>query len=151
MQTVAEHLKPPFIAGIMLDVIEADLNDGPSPSDEMLSIAPVQDGFLGLETTHDDQGRWISVSYWLHEKYFARWREVGAVHVARQFDGLKLDHACKFRISKIDDQILVSKPLRANERVIPLSGSTAALNGFGSRVVSAFPALAGLLGYEHTR
>ena len=106
MKTVAQDLKPPFIAAIMLDVIQADINDGPSPSDEMLSIAPIQKGFMGLETTHDEQGRWISISYWRDETYFTNWRTLGASHVASIFDGMSLDKACKFRISKQEDHIL---------------------------------------------
>ena len=151
MKTVAETLKPPFIAAIMLDTIEANINDGPSPSDEMLSIAPVQKGFLGLETTIDEQGRWISISYWRDEPCFANWRKSGALHVKALFNGLSLDKACKFRLSKVDDNILLSRPLMAEERAIPSSAAAISLRSFGSRVFNAFPVIGELLGNEHAR
>ena len=151
MKSVAENLKPPFLAVIMLDIIEADIDDGPSPSDEMLSIAPVQEGFLGLETTNDKQGRWISVSYWQDEGCFARWRKLGETHVSSQFGGLKLDNACKFRLTKVDDHALTSKPLIANARAVRSSAATFRIEGLSSKIFNAFPAIAGLFGYEHAR
>ena len=90
MNTVAKSLKPPFIAAIMLDAIQAGGKDGPSPSDELISIAPAQEGFLGLETTCDNQGRWISISYWRDQTCFNGWRNAGSAHVAQLFDGLRL-------------------------------------------------------------
>ena len=151
MKTLAEKLNPPFIAVIMLDIMEANINDGPSPSDEMMSIAPAQEGFLGIETTHDDQGRWISISYWRDEICLKHWRKNGADLVARQFQGLELSSACKFRVSKVDDRILVSTPLTAREKAIPSSSAMPQNRGLGSTVISAFPAIAGLFGYEHAR
>ena len=151
MKTVAENLKPPFVAAIMLDAVQADRTHGPSPSDEMVSIAPAQDGFLGLETTRDDQGRWISISYWRDQSSFTHWRRAGTAHVAKLFDGLDLERACKFRVSKVDEPVLTSKPLMAEERAIPASTASRRQKGLGSKVFNAFPAIAELLGYEHAR
>lgn len=151
MKTIAENLKPSFVAAIMLDAVQAARDDGPSPSDEMVSIAPGRDGFLGLETTKDDQGRWISISYWRDQACFANWRRAGAVHVARLFDGLDLEQACKFRVSRVDEPIPTSKPLMAEERAIPASAPARRDGGLGSKVFNAFPAIAELLGYEHAR
>ena len=150
MKTVAENLKPPFIAAIMLDTIQAGGNDGPSPSDRLVSIAPAQDGFLGLETTHDDQGRWISISYWRDQTCFIGWRKAGSEHVARLFDGLDLELACKFRVSNVEEPVMPSKQLLAPERAIP-SSAKAPRFGLGSKVFNAFPTIAELLGYEHAR
>ena len=121
MKTVAEHLKPPFVAAIMLDVIQAGGDDGPSPSDELVSIAPAQEGFLGLETTCDNQGRWVSISYWR-----------------------------KFRVSNVEEPVMPSRQFMAPERAIPNSARERR-SGFGSKVFNAFPAIAELLGYEHAR
>ena len=150
MKTVAENLKPPFVAAIMLDAIQAGEDDGPSPSDELMSIAPAQDGFLGLETTCDYQGRWISISYWRDQACFIGWRKAGSEHVARVFDGLALELACKFRVSNVEEPVMPSKQLLAPERAIP---STAKAHRFdlGSKVFNAFPTIAELLGYEHAR
>jgi len=149
MKTVAENLKPPFVAAIMLDAVQADFEDGPSPSDEMVSLAPSQDGFLGLETTRDDQERWISISYWHDHESFTAWRKAGEVHVARLFNGLDLERACKFRVSKVEEPVFTSKPLTADGPAIPKAEHQT--DGIGSKVFSAFPAIAELLGYEHVR
>jgi len=149
MNTVAENLTPPFVAAIMLDTVEADPADGPSPSDEMVSLAPAQDGFLGLETTHDDQGRWISVSYWRDRESFTAWRRAGTERVAQLFDGLELERACKFRVSEVDEPLFPAKPLKAEVPAIP---SGAARPGtIGAKVFNVFPAIAEFLGYEHVR
>ncbi len=149
MKTVAENLKPPFVAAIMLDAIQATPDDGPSPSDEMVSLAPAQKGFLGLETTRDEQNRWISISYWRDQESFNGWRMAGTGHVARKFDGLDLERACKFRVSKVEEPIFTSKPLTAGGPAIPKVQHRS--EGIGSKVFSAFPAIAELLGYEHVR
>ncbi|MBR83667.1 MAG: hypothetical protein CMF66_07105 [Magnetovibrio sp.] len=150
MKTVAEHLKPPFVAAIMLDVIQAGGDDGPSPSDELVSIAPAQEGFLGLETTCDNQGRWVSISYWRDHTCFISWRKAGIAHVARLFNGLDLEAACKFRVSNVEEPVMPSKQFMAPERAIPNSARERR-SGFGSKVFNAFPAIAELLGYEHAR
>ena len=150
MKTVAENLKPPFIAAIMLDTIQAGGNDGPSPSDELVSIAPAQEGFLGLETTRDDQDRWISISYWRDQTCFIGWRKAGSEHVARVFGGLALELACKFRVSNVEEPVMPSRQFTAPERAIPNSAK-APKSGFGSKVFKTFPAIRELLGYEHPR
>lgn len=150
MNTVAENLKPPFIAAIMLDAIQAGGDDGPSPSDELVSIAPAQEGFLGLETTCDDQGRWISISYWRDQTCFNEWRKVGSTHVARLFDGLRLELACKFRVSNVDEPLTPSKQLIAPERAIALT-TKAYEPDLAAKVFKVFPTIAELFGYEHAR
>lgn len=156
MKTVAENLKPPFVAAIMLDAVQADANDGPSPSDAMMSLAPKQSGFLGLETTCDDQGRWISISYWQDRESFTAWRKIGADHIASAFHGMDLERACKFRVSIVEAPIAQPRQLKADERAIPTSQIREARPGAGGfalglKMFAAFPAIAELLGYEHVR
>ena len=150
MKTVAESLKPPFVAAIMLDTIQAGGDDGPSPSDELMSIAPAQNGFLGLETTCDYQGRWISISYWRDQACFIGWRKAGIAHVAFLFDGLDLELACKFRVSDVKEPVMPSRQFMAPERAIPNSAKAPRFS-FRSKVFNTFPAIAELLGYEHAR
>ena len=151
MRSVAQDIKPPFVAVIMLDLIEANSEEGPSPSDEMISIAPVQEGFLGLETTRDDQGHWISVSYWRDDTCVASWRKSGIDRINQLFDGLSLDNSCKFQSSQVNDQTLLSRPLMAREPAVPSPIVKTQLKSFGSKVLNNFPVIAGLLGYEYAR
>ena len=151
MRSVAQDIQPPFVAVIMLDLIEANSDEGLSPSDEMISIAPVQEGFLGLETARNDQGQWISVSYWRDEKCVAGWRKSGIGRVNQLFDGLSLENSCKFQSSQINDQTRLSRPLVAQEPAMPSPIVKTQLKSFGSKVLNNFPTIAGLLGYEYAR
>ena len=151
MRSVAHDIKPPFVAVIMLDLIESSSDEGLSPSDEMISIAPVQEGFLGLETTRNDQGQWISVSYWRDDKCVAGWRKSGIGRINQLFGGLSLENSCKFQSSQINDQTLLSKPLMAQQPAVPSHIVKTQSKSFGSKVLNNFPTIAGFLGYEYAR
>jgi len=151
MRSVTQAITPPFVAVIMLDLIQANLEQGLSPSDEMISIASLQEGFLGLETTRDGQGNWISVSYWRDDTCVAGWRKSGIDRINQLFDGLSLDNSCKFQSSHVNDPSLLSRPLMAQEPAIPSPVVKTQLKSFGSKVLNNFPAIAGLLGYEYAR
>ena len=151
MRSVAQDINPPFVAVIMLDLLESSADEGPSPSDEMISIAPVQEGFLGLETTRNDQGQWVSVSYWRDDKCVAGWRKSGIGRVNQLFDCLSLENSCKFQSSQINDQKRLSKPLIAEQPAVPSPIVKTQLKSFGSKILNNFPTIAGLLGYEYAR
>ena len=151
MRSVAQDIALPFVAVTMLDLIQSNSEDGLSPSDEMISIAPVQEGFLGLETTRDDQGHWISVSYWRDDTCVAGWRKSGIDRINQLCDGLSLDNSCKFQSSQVNDQALLSRPLMALEPAVPSPIVKTQLKSFGSKVLNTFPSIAGLLGYEYAR
>lgn len=55
-------------------------------AEAMASLAPSQDGFLGLESSRDAGGFGITVSYWRDEASIATWKRVAA-HVAAQRAG----------------------------------------------------------------
>ena len=151
MKSVAHDITPPFVAVIMLDLMEANSGEGLSPSDEMISIASNQEGFLGLETTCDNQGHWISVSYWRDDTCVAGWRKSGSDRIAQLFDGLSLDNSCKFQSSRVNGQTLLPKPLIAREPAVPSPIVKTQLKSFGLKVLNIFPGIVGLLGYEYAR
>ena len=146
-KTVAEDLKPPFVAAIMLDVDEQPGRTDFAPSDEMVSLAPKQPGFLGLETTHDTANRWIAVSYWADEESFKGWQAAGQRHLAEVCGGVDLASVCKFRVSRVDEPLGEKKSQKAELPALP-KGRAA---GLGAGVLGAFPAIAEVLGYEHVR
>jgi len=117
----------------------------------MISIASNQEGFLGLETTRDNQGHWISVSYWRDDTCVAGWRKSGSDRIAQLFDGLSLDNSCKFQSSRVNGQTLLSRPLIAREPAVPSPIVKTQLKSFGLKVLNIFPGIAGLLGYEYAR
>lgn len=55
-------------------------------SDEMMSLAAAQPGFLGVESARGEDGLGITVSYWRDEESIRRWR-AHADHVVAQRAG----------------------------------------------------------------
>ncbi len=64
MESLTENLTPPYYTAV-LNEIKGDLKDAEhvAPTDEMVTIATRQPGFLGLETTGNKKGEIIMVSY----------------------------------------------------------------------------------------
>ena len=147
MSSLAEKLEPPFYAAILNNNAPA-LQDAEhiAPSDEMVTLAVGQPGFLGLETTHDDEGRWVAISYWRDMADIDAWRAKGDSEIAKTFDGIRFREACGLRVSLIEEKLTsqAPAPLRADQPAIP-NGSMWSIGAF---LIAAFPAVAGVLGYE---
>jgi len=146
MPSLAENLKPPFYAAIINeDARHKTFDDEITPTDEMVSLAPSQPGFLGLETTWDKSGKWVTVSYWTDIQSEKAWEERGDNEIRKHFNGQALKEACVIRVSKIDHKIGPDKSLRAGMPAIPESSMAASISAFA---LSAFPAIANLLRHE---
>lgn len=57
-------------------------------ADRMVDLAVKQPGFLGVESTRDDEGFGITISYWVDEASIAAWKAKGA-HLAAQKYGIE--------------------------------------------------------------
>lgn len=125
MTSLAEKLDPPFYAAILNDNAEKPLQDEShlAPSDEMVSIAPAQPGFLGLETTEDQTGNYVSVSYWRDMEALRAWEKRGDFEIRKRFSGAGLKDTCAIRVSKISKKIGSSRQLRATEPSIPTANT----------------------------
>ncbi len=146
MGSVAETLEPPFYAAILNDN-QPGLEDSlhMAPTDEMVSLAPAQPGFLGLETTRDPDGRWVAISYWRDLDAIEGWRAKGGDEIAKRFDGIGFKDACGLRVSLVEERLSdAAEELRAEQPAIPNSS----LWSLGAVLLTAFPAIAGLLGHE---
>ena len=149
MASLVNKLKPPFYVAIINDGENIKtFDDGISPTDEMVSIAPHQPGFLGLETTWDKQGRWVTVSYWADIDSEKAWEHKGDNRIRKQFGGQALKETCAIRVSQINYKIRSIKELRAGILAITKSSMSASI---GALVFSAFPMIAELLGRESVR
>ena len=149
MASLVNKLKPPFYVAIINDGENIKtFDDGISPTDEMVSIAPHQPGFLGLETTWDKQGRWVTVSYWADIDSEKAWEHKGDNRIRKQFGGQALKETCSIRVSQINYKIRSIKELRAGILAIPESSIAASI---GALVFSVFPMIAELLGRESVR
>ena len=85
MGSLAENLTPPYYTAV-LNENKGGLKDAEhvAPTDEMVTIATRQPGFLGLETTRDKKGDKIMVSYWRDVDAIEGWINVGEVHINRK-------------------------------------------------------------------
>ena len=145
MTNLAENLEPPFYAAILNDN-DLGLKDEThiGPTDEMVSLALRQPGFMGLETSRDDQGHWVAISYWRNKSDIDAWRSKGDRKIARRFHNVRFQDACALRISRVDEKLIPKTSLKAELPAIPNSS----LWTFGALLLAAFPAIAGFLGHE---
>lgn len=147
MSNLAKALNPPFYAAIMNEDSNTKSFDHElTPVDEMVSLAPRQSGFLGLETTRDKNGNCLTISYWADLKSEKAWEHIGDNEIRKQFKGTALKDACPIRVSKINHKIGSNDDLRAKQKAIP--ESSVVTSSLGAILLSAFPAVAGLLGHE---
>lgn len=94
--------KPPYYAVIFANQL-ADTPDGYAEmADKMVELAQTQPGFLGVESTRDETGFGITVSYWQDEASIAAWKAKGA-HLAAQKFGIQkwYDHY-HLRVARVD-------------------------------------------------
>ena len=103
MESLAENLTPPYYTAV-LNEIKGDLKDAEhvAPTDEMVTIATRQPGFLGLETTRDKKGEIIMVSYWRDVDAIEGWINVGEININHRFGG-GLANACGIEISLVEE------------------------------------------------
>ena len=103
MESLAENLTPPYYTAA-LNKIKGGLKDAEhvAPTDEMVTIATRQPGFLGLETTPDKKGEKIIVSYWRDIDAIEGWINVGQIHINHRF-GVGLANACGIEISLVEE------------------------------------------------
>ena len=103
MESLAENLNPPYYTAV-LNEIKSDLKDAEhvAPTDEMVTIATRQPGFLGLETTRDKKGEIIMVSYWRDVDAIEGWINVGEININDRF-GVGLANACGIEISLVEE------------------------------------------------
>ena len=106
MASLVENLKPPFYVAIINDNKNPESFDYEiAPFDKMVSIAPHQPGFLGLETTKDEQGKWLIISYWSDINSEKDWEFNSDKLIRKYFDGMPLKEFCAIRVSKINRKI----------------------------------------------
>ncbi len=102
MGRLAENLTPPYYEAVLKET-RTGLKDKDhvAPSDEMVTLATRQPGFLGLETARDKKGKQITVSYWKDVAAIEGWINVGDEKINDRF-GIGLADTCGIKISLID-------------------------------------------------
>lgn len=103
MGRLAENLTPPYYEAVLKETRDGLKDkDHVAPSDEMVTLATRQHGFLGLETARDRKGKQITVSYWKDVDAIEGWINVGDEKINDRF-GIGLADTCGIEISLIDE------------------------------------------------
>ena len=148
--TVAENLTPPFVAAIFSDtaIVRHLAGSGRRPSDEMVSIAPTQTGFLGLETSRDEKGRWLSVCYWRDMAAYNGWRNVCIDRLAAIFPDTHLESLCQIRVATVERPV---QPQRRRHLKAETPAPTSDHPVTIGRFLNAFPIIAEIFRHAHVR
>ena len=131
MESLAENLTPPYYAAT-LNERQGDLRDKNhiAPTDEMVTLATRQPGFLGLESSWDQKGKHKTVSYWKDVDAIEEWINVGDKKITHRF-GIGLDETCGIEVSLIEE----------NTRRKKDRGAIKGLNAFVAAAISSLTGL----------
>lgn len=93
---------PPYYA-----VIFTSQRQGPDAgytqmADRMAKLAAAQPGYLGVETTCDEQGLGITVSYWADEAAVIGWKDVSEHMLAQKLGKTRWYEYYTLRVAKVE-------------------------------------------------
>ncbi|MHB1955948.1 antibiotic biosynthesis monooxygenase family protein [Alicyclobacillus sp. ALC3] len=102
MSKLARTPKPPYYAVIFTSLRTSGDNGYVELADEMLELAKLQPGFLGIESARDGDGIGITVSYWDSEESIRAWKENGRHRVAQKLGREKWYERFATRVCKVE-------------------------------------------------
>jgi heme-degrading monooxygenase HmoA len=144
--SLVKNLKPPFYVAIINDNKSFSFfNNKISPIDKMVSIAPHQPGFLGLETTRDKQGKWVTISYWSDINSEKSWEEKGDKQIRKHFNGTSLKETCAIYVTQINYKLSSSKKLYMNSWPITKIIMSSSI---GALIVGSFSVILHMLSHK---
>ncbi len=103
MGSLAETLRPPYYAAVVTPVGgDVDL-PGRLTMDELISLAPRLDGFLGLETGRLDDGRGAAVCYWKTPAAIQSWKTRVLAQMMEEVSlkNRRIEDACAIEVTRI--------------------------------------------------
>ncbi|PIW31269.1 MAG: hypothetical protein COW30_00090 [Rhodospirillales bacterium CG15_BIG_FIL_POST_REV_8_21_14_020_66_15] len=103
MDSLAETLRPPYYAAVV-SPLGSDVDpDGRLAIDQLISLAPRQDGFLGLETGRLDDGRGAAVCYWETAAAIQGWKARVLSQLVHDLDlrNRRLEDACVIKVTRV--------------------------------------------------
>lgn len=107
---LSKNLKPPFFTAVMNDnATFAPHTLNSVPSDKLVTLAPAQPGFLGLETSQDNTGKPVTISYWKDLPSIDGWKKIADETIARHFDGASIEDTCQIVVSLVNPSLLARK------------------------------------------
>jgi heme-degrading monooxygenase HmoA len=101
--SLANTPEPPYWAVIFTSVrTEVEAAEYEQTAVEMMRLAPLQPGFLGVESARGEDGVGITVSYWASEEAISAWRD-DADHLAAQQAGrARWYRAFRLRVARVE-------------------------------------------------
>ncbi len=122
MGHLAKTLMPPYVTATVRVGDAKNLNQqtvATAALEELISIAPKQQDFLGLETIWTADGKGRTVSYWRSRDAVWNWRQAAQARLSRLFRGLSLEQACEIEVSQVRRRLfdfLPAKPQTSDLR-----------------------------------
>ncbi len=102
MSSFAPLPDPPYYAVIFTAQL-SDNTDGYSEmADAMVALAAEQPGYLGVETTRDQSGLGITVSYWADEIALRNWKNVTHHLLAQKLGKERWYSHYTLRVAKVE-------------------------------------------------
>ncbi|WDL96447.1 antibiotic biosynthesis monooxygenase family protein [Alicyclobacillus sp. ALC3] len=102
MINVAKVPEPPYYAVIFTSRRTLDDKGYAEMADEMVTLAKLQPGFLGIESARDADGVGITVSYWDSEESIRAWKENERHRVAQELGHKKWYERFETRICRVE-------------------------------------------------
>ena len=132
MEILLENLDPPYYTA-KLNEVQKGIKDRDeiAPTDEMVTLAMRQKGFLGLNSSRDKKGEKKTVSYWRNLDDIEKWINAGDYKINHRF-GIGLAETCSIDILLVEKEIKDSIYYRV-------------LNNFNTYISSKFNSLVGAL------
>lgn len=98
----AKNLTPPYYAVIFTNQLNDDDSGYGETANHMVELAQTMPGFLGVESTRDDTGLGITVSYWQDEASIANWKANDEHIAARRMGNEKWYDHYELKIAKVE-------------------------------------------------
>jgi len=102
MSRFAPRPQPPYYAVIFTSQRTEGEHEYGATADRMVELAAQQPGYLGVESTRDDSGLGITVSYWRSLDDIAAWRRVLEHTAARNQGRAQWYSHYELRIARVE-------------------------------------------------
>lgn len=102
MNRFAPRPEPPYYAVIFTSQRTGVDSGYGDMAERMVEMAARQPGYLGVESTRDDSGLGITVSYWRSLEDIAAWRQVLAHAAARDLGRAQWYAHYELRVAKVE-------------------------------------------------
>ena len=101
-ENFARTPEPPYFAVIFSSQRQGDDPNYAKVADQMVALAAVQPGYLGVESVRDQNGFGITVSYWASEDAIKAWKQQAEHAEARRLGRTQWYEHFELRVAKVE-------------------------------------------------